>query len=125
MVPSSDKPSVSISEPDRMNLLGLMLGSLLERRMQTSSAMRHARHIKGDVAIDASGMKVTLRFRDGSIEVTRQQPARRPVASVRGTLVAMLDAALGRNRVRHVVHGGLIAWGRPDTLWHLLALMRA
>jgi hypothetical protein len=115
---------VSVEAPDRMNLLGLMLASVLARRLAVPEAARHARCLAGDVIIDAEGMWVMLHFENGTVSIRRSSPERR-IAHLSGTLTALLDAALGRNRIRHFLGGRLSARGRPMALWHLLALVRA
>lgn len=107
-----------------MNLLGLMISHLLERRLSNGSSRAHALALKGDVALEASGMQVTLRFGGDRIEVTRE-PALEPAACVSGTLPALLGAALGRHRVQNVLRGRLRATGNAKTLWHALCLLRA
>jgi hypothetical protein len=69
-------------------------------------------------------MQITLAFERDGIEIRRGKAAARPVARVRGTLIAVLDAALGRGLLGHVLRGDLSARGGPLVLWHLLALMR-
>jgi len=116
---------VTIADPERMSMLGLMLGSVLERRLAKRGPARLARLLRGDILINASGMKVTLRFSGDQVEITRDPPPGRPTAEVSGTMAGMLDAALGRDRVRHVLRGDLKVRGRPDCLVGLLLLLRA
>lgn len=116
---------VTIADPERMSMLGLMLGSVLERRLAQPGPARLARFLRGNILINASGMQVTLRFGDGRVEITREPPAGRPTAEVSGTMAGMLDAALGRDRVRRFLRGDLKVRGRPDCLVGLLLLLRA
>jgi hypothetical protein len=109
---------VEVLEPERMNLLGLMLAGILERRLDGDPGLR------GDVFIEAGAMQVTLCFSDRGVVVSRG-PAGRPIAHVRGTLGALLDCALGRGRVRAVLGGQLHVWGRPLSLFRLLRLLRS
>lgn len=121
---SSIEPSaVVVVEPERMNLLGLMLKSLLERRMNHSAARRHARALRGKVLIEASGMRVLLRFTQTSIEISREFTGRAD-AEIRGTLTALLRAALGRQRARSLITGQLRARGAPLMLLRILSLLR-
>jgi len=115
---------VVIVQPERMNLLGLMLSGLLQRRLLDAKTARLARRLSGDVSIDASGMRVTLRFEPNRIEITRA-PSSRPRARISGTLTALLGAALAENRVRSVLGGRLRAGGDPLFLWRMFSLMRA
>jgi hypothetical protein len=117
-------PEVIVVEPERMNLLGLMLQSVLTRRLSGKRALAHAAALSGDVLIEASGMQVTLRFTREGIRVTREASAH-PRASVRGKLTALLDAALGRHRVRSVLKRELSVSGSPRALWHVFGLLGA
>ena len=112
---------VEIVEPETMSLLGLMLASVLSRR----AAEIRGTGLRGDIRIDAGGMQVTLRFTDGKVAISRRPPAGAPIASIRGTLSALLDAALGRGRVRAWLAGQLRVRGSPLALLRLLALLKA
>jgi hypothetical protein len=116
--------AITVIELEKMNLLGLMLGSLLGRRLGDRNARRHFEALSGLVEVEAGAMRVALSFGRGGLEIRRGAAAGRPAARIRGTLVAVLDAALGRGLLRHVLRGELSARGRPLVLWHLLALMR-
>jgi|GEM_PF-2364421 len=120
----SDHATITVVELERMNLLGLMLRSLLGRRLGDRGARRHFDAVSGLVEVEAGAMQVTLGFERGGLEIRRGKASARPVARIRGTLVAVLDAALGRGLLRHVLRGELSARGGPLVLWHLLALMR-
>lgn len=115
---------VSLREPDRASLLELMLASLLRRRLTSRSARRHARALGGAVAVEAGGMRATLRPRNGGLQITRGS-AFDARAHVGGTLAAIVDAATSRRRLAHLARGELSAIGRPRTLWHALALLHA
>jgi len=115
---------VVVVERDRMNLLGLLLSSVLERALATPAAARHARALRGDVAIEASGMAVTMRFEAGRVEV-RRGLSPRPRATIRGTLTALLGAALGRGRAWSLLTGRLRPRGNLFALWRAFVLLRA
>ena len=116
---------VTVIEPERMNLLGLMLRSVIERRLASKHVARLTRFLRGDIVINASGMQVTLRFGGDKVVITREQPAGKPAAEIRGSLVGMLDAALQRNRVHHFLRGELKPRGKPLQLVSLLLLLSA
>jgi hypothetical protein len=115
---------VTLVEPERMNLLGLMLASMIERRLTDPSALRHARALDGQVGVRAGDMEVVLEFGAGGIAI-RRGAAGRPIASISGTLKSLLGAALGRDRVRSVLRGELKPRGNPLALLHVMALMKA
>lgn len=117
------RPRVIVTHRESMNLLGLMTSSLLDRKLSDEKTLAHALALEGDVSVEASGMQITLRFSPDQIEVTREHSPR-PRASVTATLPALLDAALGRKRLRNVAAGKLRVMGSPKTLWHLLGLLR-
>jgi hypothetical protein len=115
--------TIHIVELERMNLLGLMLRSLLERQLHDPRAQRHFDALSGAVEIEARGMQVALAFEQDDVEIRRGGSPVRPIARIRGTLTAVLDAALGRHLLGHFLRGELSAWGKPLALWHLFALM--
>ena len=114
---------VTVVDPERMNLLGLMLRSIIERRLHDKRTVMLTRFLRGDIVINASGMVVTLSFGGDKVVISREPPKGRPVAEIKGTLVGMLDAALGRRRVQHFVQGDLRPRGRPLALLQLLILL--
>ena len=114
---------VTVVDPERMNLLGLMLRSVIDRRLANPMTARLTQFLRGDIVVNASGMEVTLRFMKGRVEITREPPAKKPVCEIRGSLAGMLDAALGRNRVRRFMSGELRPRGRPLPLLQLLLLL--
>ncbi|MBN1608602.1 MAG: hypothetical protein JW940_18375 [Polyangiaceae bacterium] len=120
----SEHATITVIELERMNLLGLMLRSLLGRRLGDRSARRHFEALSGPVEVEAGAMQITLGFERSRLEIRRGKASARPLARIRGTLIAVLDAALGRGLLRHVLRGELSARGGPLVLWHLLALMR-
>jgi hypothetical protein len=111
--------TVSLVAPERMNLLGLLLRGLLERRLA-----RRPTRLRGEVVLGAGEMRVTVRFIGGGVELTRDPPARRAVASVLGTPAALLDLARGRGLLRAWLRGLLHARGRPLALLRLFLLFR-
>jgi hypothetical protein len=115
---------VVLVEPERMNLLGLMLASLIGRRLDDAGARRHAHHLAGQVFVQAGEMQLTLSFTSAEVRIRRGKAPGPKAASIRGTLTALLDAAQGRRRVLHVLRGELVAWGWPTTMWHMLSLLR-
>jgi hypothetical protein len=114
---------VEVREPEQMNLLGLILASVLRRRLEDERARRHAARIAGDVVVDAAGMRVTLQFARDAVEVVRGA-SDGAVVVLRGSLTGLIDAALRRRRLQHVVRGELSVHGKPRAIMHLLGLLR-
>lgn len=115
---------VIVEDAERANVLELMLASLLRRRLASPAARTHARAIAGPVEIRAGDMHARLLFSGDDVLISRRHEDHAE-ARVRGSLSAILDAALGRRRIAHVLRGGLRVAGSPRVLWHLLALLRA
>ena len=109
---------VTIDDPARMNLLGLVLRGVLER-----SLARRPSRLRGEVRISADGMEATLRFHDGGVELRREGQGR-PRARISGSLASFIDAALGRGRIRAWLSGRLRVRGGPLTLARLLRVLR-
>jgi hypothetical protein len=114
---------VNVCEPERMNLLGLLLASLLRRRLADRRLRRPMQRLRATVAVEAGGMGVTLVFDDGEVSLTRDL-LHDADAVVSGSLTGLLDAALGRNRIRRVLRGELRARGSPMVLWRVMKLLR-
>jgi ubiquinone biosynthesis protein UbiJ len=116
--------TVIVEDPEHMNLLGLLLCSMLERRLTDSAAQKRVRRLRGEVGVKGGRMRVTLRFAGDTVVLTRASTGR-PRARVEGTLEALLGVALGRGMVRSLVRGQLRARGNLIFLWRLLPLLRA
>jgi hypothetical protein len=122
--PDAERSGITLVDADRMNLLELMLASMITRRLEDAGGRWHLDRLRGQVLIQAGEMQVGMRFSEGRLEIRRGMPTGPLAARIRGTLTALLDAALGRRRIQHFFRGELSAWGWPTTLWHLLSLMR-
>ena len=116
--------AVTVVAPERMNLLGLIMRSILERRLAEPAALRSVQQLLGDIAIDAGGMTVTLRFTGEGVRITRDPPMGRPLARVSGSMRALIDASIGRGMVRSVLSRDLRVSGNPLALLRLILLLR-
>jgi len=114
---------VIVEDSERANILELMLASLLRRKLASRGARAHARAIAGPVEIRAGEMQATLTFSADDVSISRHH-GEYAEARVRGSLAAIVDAALGWRSLSHVLHGRLHVEGSPRVLWHLLALLR-
>ncbi|NMB74438.1 MAG: hypothetical protein GYA21_04835 [Myxococcales bacterium] len=120
---------VVFAPPERMNLLGYILRSLLERALSKPRLARRMRKVDRPIEIRASAMRVVL-LTTGEEVVLRVpeqagEPTARPAAWVRGDLEALLGLTLGRGLVRNLLRGRLRVGGRVWRLLPLLSLLRA
>lgn len=103
--------AVTIQDPSRMNLLGLILGSLIERNVAGDPELkRRFDKLEGAVAVQAGRMAITLRFGRGSLTIERGA-AEKTRASVRGSLDTLMGLSLGRGMVAPYLSGRLKARG--------------
>jgi hypothetical protein len=114
---------VTIDEPGRMNLLGLMLADVLQRNVDTEGGQRVLARLAGEFVIGAGEMQVALRVAPDGVTVSRQA-TNRPRAELHGTLDTLLGLALGHNPVAPVLLGRLRLRGNPLALWQLRSLLR-
>ena len=114
-----------VEAPERMHLLGLMLASMLTRRLQDPHAAAAARKLAKPVVIESGEMIAALHFEAQRVLVRRDRPTERTAARIRGALMVLLDVALGRRRIRHVLSGRLRLQGSPLALLRLLTLLRS
>jgi hypothetical protein len=115
---------VTMVEPERLSLAGHMIAGLLRRNVADQRLARKAARVRGEVAVDAGGMKLCLEFGEGEVRV-RGGESERPRASVRAPLDALLDAALGRGMAGNVLRGRVRLGGNPFVLLRLIVLLRA
>lgn len=116
-------PAVTIDDPPRMNLLGLILGNIIERNLADPARQRGAARLRGDVVVQAGEMIVTLSFAESGVTV-RRGAAARPRAAVRGSLDTLMGLALGRGMVGPVLAGRLKPQGSLLQLLRMRRLLR-
>lgn len=121
---ASQTPRVIIEDPPRMNLLGLMLGSLVERNARREDLARLLSALNGSVMVQAGEMHVTLAFDQGTLTITRRIPDR-PSAMVSGSMDSLLGLALGRGLVGAYLSGRLKAKGNLFFLLKMRPLLVA
>jgi hypothetical protein len=112
----NDKDRVTIDDPPRMNLLGLILAGIIERNLEDQAKLQRFEKLDAEVVVKAGEMAVTLRFEKGQLTVSRGV-AEKPRAQVAGSLDALMALSLG---------GGMVGpWlaGRLKTRGSLLLLL--
>jgi len=113
----SEQDRVTIDDPPRMNLLGLILAGIIERNLEDQEKRQRFEKLDAEVVVRAGEMAVTLRFGGGRLVVSRGA-SERPRAQVAGSLDALMALSLG---------GGMVGpWlaGRLKTRGSLLLLLR-
>ena len=108
---------VTIEDPPRMSLLGLILGSIIDRNLARPEHRQRGEKLAGSLVVQAGEMIVTLAFEGGRVRVSRGA-ADSPRSAVAGSLDALMALALG---------GGMVGpWltGRLKTRGSLLFLLR-
>lgn len=112
---------VEIEKPRRMNLLGLMLGDVLERSMARRGPDGMA-GLSGDVVVRAGRMAITLHFGEGRVLVKRgaEESAR---ARLSGSLNTLLEMALGGGMVWPLLTRRLRIGGNPFILLKMRRLL--
>lgn len=116
--------AVVVEAPETMNLLGLLLRSILERNLADPAKAGRAARLRGEVAVRGGKMRVTLRFAEGGVTITRV-PAARPRARVEGSLPAFLGVAQGKGLASAWLSGRLSAKGNLLFLLKILPLLRS
>jgi hypothetical protein len=115
--------SVVAEHPERLNLTGLVLMSLLEQNLHDESMRARAGRLQGKVGIQAGRMRVTVHCDSGRFVISNGfSPDLR--AKVSGPMDVFLQVPLGKNVYWLVVTGRLRIGGNPFFLLKLLPLMR-
>lgn len=115
--------AVAVEEPQRMNLLGLLLANVMERALEDPRTQRKCAPLKGGIQVRAGRMEVRIRFNEGRVEVLRASEDR-PRASVSGDLSTLADVTLGGGVVRHYLRRRLKVGGNLYFLLRTLPLLR-
>ncbi len=114
---------VVVDDPANMNLLGLLMRGLLAESLLDDARYAVAKKMRGDVAVRAGSMAVTLRFGGGRLTLVRgDSPSAR--ARVAGTMTALLGVVLRQGMVRAFFAGKLRIGGNPFVLLRILPLIR-
>lgn len=122
--PPEEPGRVTIVDPPTMSLLGLLLGSLVERRAADPTMARKIARLRGDVVVEAGKMVITLSFRQGQVSVSRGA-CQTPRARVSGSMEALLRIALGGGMVAPWLQGRIRTQGNLLLLLRMMPLLRA
>ena len=90
-------PDVRIDDPPTMNILGLFLAGTLRRNLVERG---RACPLRGSLAVDADGMRATVRFEEDGVTVTRKEGAE--LVRISGSLPALMNV-LVRPGIRSVL----------------------
>lgn len=116
-------PKLNYIDRDSLNLLGLMLGGILEENIASPRGSDLVRKLRGAVGVTAGKMQITLRFHEDGITVVRGiEPGTR--ARVKGSLDGLLQVSLGRGAVRSFLAGEVSFSGNPLFVLKMLPLLR-
>lgn len=108
---------VIIDDPQRMNLLGLILANIIERNLSQPPLLQRFEKLSGSLNVQARKMEISLTFEGGKLVVSREK-AESPRAAVSGELDALMGLSLG---------GGMVGpWltGRLKTKGNLFFLLK-
>ena len=117
-------PTIEIENIDHINLLGLMIGRMIERNLAIPSTARKIASLKGSIGITAGKMTVTVEFQSGKIRVRNGliSPLR---SSIQGSLSELLKVSLGKNPAVSLLGGGVKIKGNPLFALKIMPLIRA
>lgn len=123
-MPDETSSTVVIQQPERMNLLGLILGGIIERNLEHERHRRTFQRLGGEVEVRAGGMLVTMAFDAGRLTI-RRGGAERPRARVGGSLDALMQLSLGGGMVGPWLSGKLKTGGSLLLLLRMRPLLQA
>ena len=106
--------------PDKINLLGHFVHSLIERNIKTPKGEKVFRRMKGRILVVASGMEAMLHFQKDTLTISTEI-SEKPGARIAGSLETLLRTALGKGFVGPVLSGKLKIGGK---FWRLLPLLK-
>lgn len=114
--------NVTIEDPTRMNILGLILGSILERNIADPKRAALLGKLDGDVVVKSGAMAITVGFGGGTARIQRGA-VDRPKAKLEGRIDVLTELTLGRGVVKHFFGGRIKLKGNIFLLlrtWRLL-----
>jgi hypothetical protein len=120
----SPEAHVIIDDPPSMSLLGLLLGSIIERQTDRPQSIKRIEKLRGALVVEAGTMTITLQFADGKVTILRGA-AEGARARVRGSMEALLNISLGKGMVMPWLLGRIKTKGSLIMLLRVIPLMRA
>ena len=106
-----------------MSLLGLLMGSIIERRAALPECTKRIEKLRGSLVVEAGTMTISLRFADGKVTILRGA-AEGARARVIGSMQALLNVSLGKGMVGPWLSGRIKTKGSLIMLLRVLPLMR-
>lgn len=119
----STQSLVIVEDPPNMNLLGLLLGSILERQAEKPASQKRLAKLKGTVVVEVGQMAISLAFAKGQVTISRGA-ATKPRARIRGSMDTLMNISLGRGMVGPWLRGRIKTRGNLPMLLRMLPLMR-
>lgn len=113
---------LNINNPEKMNLLGLILANILKKNLKNKGVSRLLERLSSSINIKAGRMKVNLRFNKGEIQI-RRGFSDNADACVSGTLDAFIDLGLRRNLLNRFLKGDVKIGGNILKLLPLFKLL--
>lgn len=114
---------VKVHEPERMNLLGLLMRGLLLANLEDPELRARALRLRAAIRVRAGDMQVMLRFSpDGVAIASDGGPAS---AGVSGDMKSLLGIVAGASVVWPLLTGRVRIGGNPFTLLYVLPLIHA
>ena len=115
---------VQLKEPDKMNLIGFFLLDLLSDNLKNGGCEETARRMTGAFLFEASGMQITLVFRNEGIEIHPGMTAKIN-AKITGEMNDLLDVVLGEGYLKLLLSGKIKIGGNILELLKLLKILRS
>ncbi len=116
-------PEVKIVGRDRMSLLGLMLGKIIENNLAFPRKAARAQGIKGRLGVTGGRMSLTIAFDGDTITIERGLTP--PLgATIRGSLDGLLYVSIGGGILRSFFSGDIFVSGNPILALKALPLFR-
>jgi hypothetical protein len=114
---------IKLDQPEKMNLVGYFLRDLLTTNLTSETGQKMARHLRGTILFNASGMLVAITFHGDYIELQAGSP-KQTNSKIAGDLNALLDVALGANFLKYLLIREIKISGNVFQLLKLLKLIR-